>query len=160
MVLLLWGFASVWRKGNSRDPVLVGTGIELIPGQVRVLLEGYVGYGPSSFLHVFLLPSYWFCLFLFPSSFCSSIPLILLLMTQFAFSPACRGVTRLFSVLAALQFFIYRRRMFHLKYQSLLLDHQNPPILKQCLNSWDKRFSHKKQEHSWPTSSRRHKIHT
>lgn len=122
--------------------------IELIPGQVQVLLEVPVGYVQSSslFESVFLLPSYWFCLFLFPSSFCSSIPLVLLLMTQFAFSPACRGVTRLFPVLAALQFFIHRRRMFHLKYQSLLLDHQNPLVSKQCLNSWDKCFSHKKQD--------------
>lgn len=41
--------------------------IKLIPGQVRVLLEVPVVYGQSSSLHesVFLLPSYWFCLFLF-----------------------------------------------------------------------------------------------
>lgn len=148
--LLFRGFAYVWRKGIIQDPVLVGAhrvGLLCLRLTLVFVHRARSWAGPSAAgspcgAWSEFLPSW---VFLFPSSFCSSIPLILFLMTQFAFSPACRGVTRLFPALAALQLFIHWR-MIHLKYQSLLLDPQNPPISKQCLNSWDKCFSHNKQD--------------
>lgn len=156
------GFRSlwfVWWKSSSTDPVQVWVRrartlcLRLTPTLVhptgswatKVLLQLPAWYGQSHFLHesVFLLPHTWFCIYLLPSSFCSSVALCSLWPSWPSLQHTEESLVFILSLLHYSS--LCWRRMFHLKYQFLLLDYQNSPISRWCVKICGKQLPDKKK---------------